>query len=151
MNRRNRRQNRFLNRRPNRKRGMGAVLAIGALAVALAFISHLMLQDDLVHPEETGSPMGLPQNTMDNEEEGNNPLQSKDEDPDKLGLPEGHITISELSHPDGSFVFISKKGWFVFLGREWVQIEQNRVPTDINEKYPYPFQFGVDEACLLDK
>ena len=132
-------------------RGVGAILAVGVLAVGLAFIGHLMMKDDYIQENPGDNPIEMTEQTESNHQEWNHHSQGSDADSSQLGLPRDQVTISELNHPDGSFVFIHKKGWFEFNGSHWTEIEQKRIPSDINEKYPYPFQFGVDETCLLDK
>ena len=132
-------------------RGIGAIVAVGVLAVGLAFIGHLMMKDDFIHENDGDSPIEMAEQTENSHLELNDSAQVSEEASGQLGLPTEQVTISELNHPDGSFVFIHKKGWFEFNGSHWTEIEQKRIPSDINEKYPYPFQFGVDETCLLDK
>ena len=132
-------------------RGLGAIVAVGALAVGLAFIGHLMLKDDLIHVNDGDNPIEMTEQSENNDQEEGFSSQGSNEDSGQLGLPTEQVTISELNHADGSFVFIHKRGWYLFNGSGWIEIEQKRIPADINERYPYPFQFGVDETCLLDK
>lgn len=126
---------------------MATLIAVGVLAVGLAFIAHLMMSsgaNETSQPEEVTGAEAV--GTIANAEAG-----GLEEYSALVSLPKGDVRIKALNHIDGSFVFVAETGWFLFSGQEWVGVDEASLPSDLAKKYAYPHQYGEDHVCLLDE